>query len=417
MTKKYNWYDNLQYGAMLLMAAAMPVAWRFGLWTALLLALTTVVKMAAQRKAGNPTLDRGLRVALCAPVVYWLVLAASLLWTADLATGWSVLRLKAGLLIFPLCFLLSDTSYLTRGHLRLLGYALLLSLCGVFCYFAVLAGIKMSEGSTFASVTASGIFDTRHHAYIALYLTVAVLFVYHELATHWKAMKRWHRVLLIVALPLLVCYVLFVNSRAGVLALALTAVCCILHQMIHYRRWWQGAVVAIALVAAGASLAVILPGYQNRIASTLQQVQEKGDEGDIRIAINQASANGVLDNPVAGYGVGDYYPIFADLCREYGDGYTATNAHNQYMESLLAAGVAGLAAFLFFMLSPLAAAWRRRSGYLFPVAVATGIVMFNLLFESMLERQMGLLFIGALYAVMVLILSVEENKFGQSVKS
>ena len=51
------------------------------------------------------------------------------------------------------------------------------------------------------------------------------------------------------------------------------------------------------------------------------------------------------------------------------------------------------------------------------LAVLTGIVMFNLLFESMLERQMGLLAIGPLLAVMVLIMSVEENKFARLEKS
>ena len=93
------------------------------------------------------------------------------------------------------------------------------------------------------------------------------------------------------------------------------------------------------------------------------------------------------------------------------------NAHNQYMESLLAAGVAGLLALLLFLLMPLAIALRTRSQRCFVVALFSAIVMFNLLFESMLERQMGLLFVGWLFSVMVLILSVEENKFARSSKS
>ena len=115
------WYDKLQYGAMLLMAAAMPIGWRYGLWTAAFLGLVTVVKMVAQRRLGNPALTKPLRWAMAGAVVYWLVLTLCLLWTNDMAEGAEVLYLKAVLLIFPVSFLLSDTSYLTRSHLRGVG--------------------------------------------------------------------------------------------------------------------------------------------------------------------------------------------------------------------------------------------------------------------------------------------------------
>lgn len=42
--------------------------------------------------------------------------------------------------------------------------------------------------------------------------------------------------------------------------------------------------------------------------------------------------------------------------------------------------------------------------------VLTFIVMFCLLFESMLERQMGMQFVSLLYALMVLIMTVDQGK-------
>ncbi|MBR6292232.1 MAG: hypothetical protein IKR33_05475, partial [Bacteroidales bacterium] len=92
------WYDWMQYGALLLLTAVMTFTWRYAMWAASLLVLVTLVKMVAQRKVGNSTLTPPLRWILYAPIIYWAVLALSLLWTSDTAAGWDVLRLKAMLL-------------------------------------------------------------------------------------------------------------------------------------------------------------------------------------------------------------------------------------------------------------------------------------------------------------------------------
>ena len=79
---------------------------------------------------------------------------------------------------------------------------------------------------------------------------------------------------------------------------------------------------------------------------------------------------------------------------------------------MLSVGVVGLLFLLAFLLVPIWQAWRGRR-YLFPVLLLIAVFGFNLLFESMLERQMGLLFICFFVPVIVLLISTEENKFGQ----
>lgn len=419
MIKNYKWYDVLQYLCLLLMAVAIPNFWRWALWVASLFVIVTIVKIVAQHKVGNPALDWRLRVALLGPIVYWLVLAISLLWSNDLATGWEVLRLKAVLLIFPLGFLLSDTSYLTREHLRGVGYALLTGVVGAFLYFLVSAGISMLQGTEFTAFKNTFYSHDRaiiyHHAYIALYAVVAMLFAYHELSSRWHEMKVWHRCLMIVSLPVLVCYTVLVNSRAGMLAMGLTAFVCVVNFMVVRRNWKLGVGIGVLAIAVIVAATQLMPGYVNRISSTVENVEK-----DARTSINRANWHAYVKRPAVGYGVGDYHAVQVGQYEtdEFAAGTKAEyNAHNQYMESLLAAGVPAFLAFLFFMLAPLYMAWRSRSRRLFLVAVLTGIVMFNFLFESMMERQMGLLFIGSLYPLMVLILSVEENKFAQSSKS
>lgn len=410
MVKKYHWYEILQYISFLLMAATLPMGWRYALWAALFAAFVSAVKLVAQRRVGNPALTAPMRWALLAPVFYWGFLAISMLWSSDWATGWIVLRLKAVLLIFPLCLLLTDTSYLCPRHIRGIGYALLLSVLAIFFWFSLQAGIKVAEGSTIAEVTGSR-FDPRHHAYTAFYATAAIVFLYHELSTRWGTLRRWHRGLLIAATPLLVCYIVLVNSRAGLLSLGLACAACVAHLAYVQRSLKMGVGVGALVAATVAAALLLLPGYVNRFASSIDEV-----ENDTRSYILRSSCHAYVESPLIGYGVGDYHDrqVQQYNADEFEDGQEHHfNAHNQYLETLLADGIPGLISLLFMLVAPLVVALHANRRYSFLVALFMALVMLNFLFESMLERQMGLLFIGPLFATMVLILSVEKNKFAQ----
>lgn len=412
------WYDKMQYFAMLIMAAIMPVSWWLGLWAAGLLALTSFVKLVIQRHVGNPALGRGLRWALYVILAYWAVNAISMFYSADLAMANGIMERKAVLLIFPPCFLLTDTSYLTPRHMRGIGYALLVSMITVIVYFIGRSVVGWMEGANMAQIlTVEGNFDPRHHSYVALYATIAGVFAYYELYNYWEQLKALHRSFLIVALLLLVCYIVIVDSRAGILAMVLVAICCLLQQIVRYHRWWLALVAFLSLLVFFVGIPRVFPAHQNSITETVRGIMERGAKGDYRLTINRASVETFKEKPLFGYGVGDYYEIFAEKCKKEAEGWAATNTHNQYMESLLAAGIPCLLALLLLLTTPIFIAMRHHSRYAFPLAMMTGVVMFNLLFESMLERQMGLLFIGYLTSVMALILSVEENKFCRMRKS
>ena len=418
MMKQDVWYNKMQYFAMLIMAAIMPISWWLGLWTAGLLAVTSFLKLVVQRHIGNPALGRGLRWALYAILAYWVVYAVSMLYSTDLAMAKGIMERKSVLLIFPLCFLLTDTSCFTPRHARGVGYALLVSMITVILYFIGRSVLGWMRGADMTQIlTVEGNFDPRHHSYVALYATIAGIFAYYELFSRWKKLNVLRRIFLVVALLLLVCYIVIVDSRAGILAMVLVAICCVLQQIVRYRRWWLALVAFLSLLVFFVGIPRVFPAHQNSITETVRGIMERGAKGDYRLTINRASVETFKEKPLFGYGVGDYYEIFAEKCKKEAEGWAATNTHNQYMESLLAAGIPCLLALLLFLATPICVAVKKHSRYVFPLAMVTGVVMFNLLFESMLERQMGLLFIGYLATVMVLILSAEENKFCRMRKS
>ncbi|MBQ6667596.1 MAG: hypothetical protein IJM65_05725 [Bacteroidales bacterium] len=67
------------------------------------------------------------------------------------------------------------------------------------------------------------------------------------------------------------------------------------------------------------------------------------------------------------------------------------NAHNQYEDTLVAVGWVGLALLLFYFIFPVAVMWRSR-GWDPLLCSLLWIVAFNALFESVLEKQSGILF-------------------------
>lgn len=471
--KNMKWQDALQFGVMVLMGAAMPLSWHLGLWTAVLLAVVSLVKIFADHHArptqasphstnssnspeidlrsfrvnssnsplqspnssnspvidqrslrvnssnspspisafphsrisafSNPALNGWMRAALWAAVAYVAIFAVSLLYSSNVDAGLNTLWHKAVLLIFPLCFLLTDTSWLKPVHVRIIFYALLVAVVGVFLYYTEGAIVKMVNGATLRSVTRAT-FDPRHHAYYALYALVALVFVYFELAEHWREMKVWHRVLLLVATLFGILYIVLVNSRAGIVGLYGMSLLCAMHLALKHKRWWQALLVAVLLISSTYAAESLLPGHQNRVLATLQAGKK-----DARVGITQSSINLIKDNPLTGQGVGDYEESLHDQYAEDEQTFKGKdfNAHNQYVETLLAVGVVGLLLLLAYLLLPLACAVGRK-GVFWQVFFFTGVVLFNLFFESMLERQMGMLFIGFFLSLLVLVTSLEN---------
>ena len=391
----------MQYVILLLMAFAVPIRWRFGLWMTVLLVPITVIKILAQPRLGNPVLDRKSKVALLGPVIYWLMLALSLFWSDNITEGLDILGLKAVILIFPVCFLVSDTSYLTESRVRGIGYALISGLICISVYFLVFIRISNRNGVVYDDF--HEYFDwVYHHSYMAMYSVVALVFIYHELSSHFRELNKWVRLFLALASLMIICCIILVNSRTGFLVAGISILVCGFHLIISHRSWKIGLLACIFVVAAIVAAIILMPGHANRFASA--KVQD-----DPRIQINHAVWTIYQEHPVVGFGIGDYYDRQVAQYEEDGFGLgveVGFNAHNQYMETLLSAGIPGLIALLFFLVTPFAVSIRSR--HVFISTLLSCIVWLNLILESMLERQMGLIFIAYLFSLLILLSCSEK---------
>jgi O-antigen ligase len=108
------------------------------------------------------------------------------------------------------------------------------------------------------------------------------------------------------------------------------------------------------------------------------------------------------ENWLVGVGVGDKIDVYMEqyrkdnnlvsLEREY-------NSHNQYIDTLVVTGIAGLALLLSFFVVPAVLAFKNRR---FDVVFALFLFMifFNALFESVFERQAGIMFFVLFFTLM-----------------
>ena len=411
--KNLKWYNTLQFIMLCMTLPIVALDWQLGLWSTLALGVATVVKIVAEKQVGNPSLDAPLRVTLLTVAVFLLCYVASVFYSQNVDRALVVVSRKAVMLVVPLCVLLSDTSYLRRDHLRVMFYGLLVAIGGMFFYNLC-----------------TNTFEERNHTYVALYTLPTVWFIYSELSQRRGAMPLWQKLMLYAAAVMTMVFIIYIDSRAGILCLYGVEVLCALH-FAQKRGWRKGVLLALLSVGLTFTAEKTLPNHNSRlpIASLASTQAVETDDGtvvdtvattapaygkynDARMAINVTAVKTVADSPVFGYGVGDYDTV---LTKRLGtEGYPSLeeqqlNAHNQYTETALAIGIVGLAAMLWWLVMPLCVAWRRKAG-LWPVMVLTFIVMFCLLFESMLERQMGMQFVSLLYALMVLIMTVDQGK-------
>jgi hypothetical protein len=146
-----------------------------------------------------------------------------------------------------------------------------------------------------------------------------------------------------------------------------------------------------------------LYSVNDRITQVSQSMQtlatassEAHDSASGRLMIWKLGLDLVKDAPLLGYGTGDAKDVLIDSYQKAGFTYGAErklNAHNQFLQTVLAVGIPGLLLLLWVF----AEAIRNRE----PVFIAWMLVFsLNALTESVLETQKGVLFVSVFYALL-----------------
>ncbi len=371
-------------------ALCLPLAPR------LLPALIVLMAIAWIREGGYRGLAGAMRMA--APWLftgYFLLHLAGMAWSDNQGHGWNDVVMKLSFLVMPL--LLIGTGHDTReGILRWF-----ITGCVVLVLFlSVRAGwYSVREGSL--SPFAYTRFASFHHpSYLAMYLNFAVAACLH--AVLCRQGRPW---ILGSAAVLCSAGIMLLASKTGIGILAAT--CIVSMVVLLRRRRVRAALLFILLPSALLAGDYAISGagwsrlvFMKNVISEIGRYKYSSESTLVRLYIWKAGVEVWQEKPVLGTGTGDVKDALVEKYKQekmLAARDARLNAHNQYLQTAIALGGVGLLVLCGSLVVPAIRSMQTGDGLYLSFL---GILALSLVFESMFERQAGIVFYGFFNALM-----------------
>ncbi|MBO6051668.1 MAG: O-antigen ligase family protein [Bacteroidales bacterium] len=408
--KSFHWTEKMEFVNLAAMLIVIPIDSGVSLLFSILWMLSVILKNTSLKRWSffgwhqDKNYHYSRNYYLLIPMMcYWLSYLLSMLWTENWPTGWAEVGELAWFFVLPLTCACTDFRQFSGKLVRIMLWSFVLTLSVLFVVLLSIVVVKACSSAEYSFLwfMMNEDFYHIHHSYMALYILTALAFLYSELVRKEKH-DVWQIVLAIVCACCLVLFLLCINSRAGLLCLIILMALCWVHQCFVRKKYRFSLIslVIASLVVVGSHFA--LPDYFRRLSVTIEQVAH-GDKSDGRFEILEKTWMVLKDNMLLGVGAGDRMD---ELAPYYGSLEDAYCPHNQYLDSWMATGVIGLLSLLAMLIVPLVMALRKHNIFSFLFLL---MLMVSLLFESMLERQMGVAFTAVIYIYLLLFFQLDSK--------
>jgi O-antigen ligase len=397
----------LQYWALVIIAVAItlpdklphPAFYTFGvLWLTEL--CYTLFREKKLRFIRNRFVNQGSLMFRWSVFMLILCYIAGLLYTENLASARFELEKKSLLLLFPLAVMTMNQDVFSKRLLRSILTGFTAGLLLVTLYYTGFAMQRFSVSGEMAEFFYSTLSVRHHPGYLSFYVVFAMgasfwLFISDENRKPWKTV-----LFALLSLWWLV-FVFLLSSKTGFLSLLLFLLFAFrqIYRKVS-RRSFIVVIVLIIIMLAGVSIP--LSGtIRARFAAMQQRGLEVPDLSTIRradgIVIRLISWDIAWHQwkkaPVAGVGTGDYHDATWQELEDRGlldvfGGFK--NAHNQFLQTAVTCGLVGFIALILWIIVPILSFPAPRPWL--NIFFITLLVL-NLMVESMLETQAGVLFI------------------------
>ena len=455
-----------EYIFLALFAFFIPMSWRIATYAMIGLFVCTILKGIFEEGFKINELQYRNKFAYFIFIAFWIIYAISFLYSENTAEARMQIGKKLSFLLFPLFFMTSNLSYLTKDRVRTVMYCFVIGILTLFVINLFWAGydilfneaeiIRLTSPHKFFK-TDNLVFPPMHRAHFSLYTCMGLAFCFVEFINNNSLKLKIFNLLISIVLIISPFYV---YSRAGIL-------CSI---VILFTLWiWITFVLKkrnTGIISCVIFLTSLIIGYFafpktiQKFTDAIENIQN--GKGDSRVTIRNANRYVISENILFGVGSGDrndetmnsYYRYKDDLISEiksinpsdltdnvvddsdptlYNEKYVAEvyehidsiiqkneydnsdvkeylneyriikycikhelNAHNQFSDTIIAVGVIGLILLLSFFIYPIIL-WIKNKNFDIVFFSLLLIIAFNSLFESVLERQMGIMFFVFFY--------------------
>lgn len=456
-------FQLCEYILLSLFAFCIPLSWRISTYVMIGLFVITILKGIFEEgfKANQSQYEN--KVVYFISIAFWAIYAISFLYSENTAEARVQIGKKLSFILFPLFFLFSNLSYLTKERIRTIMYCCVF---GIFtyilinfvwsCYDILFCDGKLNQllSPKLFFKTNDVVFTSMHRAYFSIMSCVATAFCFSEF---YISKSRVTRIFNLISLIILIIIPFFVTSRAGIICLVLEFIILMSWLIFEIKKTKVVLITAFSIIIFLTINYFAFPKSINRFTEAIDKM--KDGKGDIRLTLRISCKNIISENLILGVGVGDrndetlkahyahrdnlanyilttieadtmlilkndsvMYGKYADTTysyvynlvdkKKYVDSdikkqlseyrtinnciRRKLNAHNQYSDTLIAVGVAGLIILLGFFVVPVYLCVKSKK-YDITFISLLFIIAFNCLFESVFERQMGIMFFAFFY--------------------
>jgi O-antigen ligase len=348
--------------------------------------------------------------------LFFIWYVSGLLYTTDLANGKLLIFRRLSLILFPLVLVRPGKMIKDRIMLLLKVFSISTLLYIVASYgFAMYRSLHLDHGSiVFNPHPIERDYDnyffgtdfafSQHPTYLAMYVILSVFIAFES--TFNKQQRLLYKISWLVGGSIMLSSLYFISSRAGILS---AIILIPFYLIIHFRKINKGWVSVFVVIGA---LTIFIFSFlnNNRIKYYLPDTQSSSVieklKLDNRVPIWRSAIKVIRHNLFFGVGAGD---ASAEIRKAYKDaGYTEMyydnlNAHNQYLEILLANGLVGL----LIMLSVIAfLVYKAILSRNLLLGLYISVIIIFFLFESVLNRIAGVTFFS-LFSF--LLMNLKEN--------
>jgi O-antigen ligase len=330
---------------------------------------------------------------------FYLIYLVGMSYSHNMAYGWFDLEIKLSLFIFPLIFSTLDESALDLKEIR--------HICGMFVMGCVTGSLVLLIHAFYTKMAFNmddAFVYTRlswsfHPGYLAMYFSFAIAILADFTVLNYRTISHRTKAGMLILVMFLVAMIFLLSSKAGVGSLMIITVLYILYVMLRKKMIKAGITMIILSALSFYAAFNIFPYVSGRISKSesITRQYENSIRTDTsstteRLVIWKTSWGIIKQHFIFGVGTGD---VKDELLKNYEDNdllviyQRKLNTHNQYLETFIALGVTGFLALLLMLGLPAVQAIRTGLYVYFAFII---IFSFNILVESMLEVQAGVLF-------------------------
>lgn len=349
-----------------------------------------------------------------------------MLYTQNLFQGWNKLQTLLSLLVIPL-MLPSFSNIHIKEKLNIYfsaftaGVSLNMIICFVrssvlFLYelYCRKNNIQLDEYPYTNYFFYSYLSYFMHYGYMSMYVNMSILFLFSVLAKKTTNARQRNGIIILIALQSV--FVLMLYSKAGIIALLFIYFIFLFYYLFVTKKIKQSIYILLSLISIILLLFTVIPHTTERFSGMINGIVEpninpSSDEStQIRLMAWKTSTQLIKESPLLGYGTGDANEILQNGYAN--NGYIIPfkkkiNSHNQFFQTQLSVGIAGLIVILLFFISLIFRGVKTKSFILISFCITT---LFVYLTESYLETQVGVIYTSLFSTLLQLSTNKEYNE-------